>query len=271
MAFDTRERSNHDGRPILLLDFRRGTAHWRYCTADQDVTFGGDAWTAVALSDSPIVQAGELVQDSFTVTMPKDAAVPQLYRQAPPSQKVHLTVRRHHAGDDEAPVVWIGTVSAVRQVSDVAAEVVCNSLAGTLPRNGLRKAWARGCQNVLYDHECTVDKARFAKSGTISVVSGRAITSSVFAEYPVGRFYGGFIEWAVDGGTERRFIMDHSVADTVTLLGGASGLTAGLAITAYPGCRLTRDDCHGFFGNLVNYGGFAHMPGKSPFSGDPIF
>lgn len=270
MAFETREISNFLGKPIRLLDFRRGTAHWRYCTADQDVVFGGDTYAAVALSDSPIVQAGELAQDSFVVTMPADAGVPQLFRSAPPSQKVHLTVRRHHAEDDEAPVEWVGVVSAVSRVSAVAAEVVCNSLAGTLPRGGLRKAWGRGCQNVLYDHECTVDKTRFAKAGVISGISGRTITSSVFAEYPDGRFYGGFIEWVVEGGTERRYIVAHA-GSTVTLLNGAGGLEIGQAITAYTGCRLTRDDCHNFFANLPNYGGFAHLPGKSPFSGDPVF
>jgi hypothetical protein len=69
---------------------------------------------------------------------------------------------------------------------------------------------------------------------------------------------------------ERRGIESHSGA-TFTVLGSTAGLDVGDYITAYPGCGRTRAECKNKFNNLPNYGGFAHLPGKSPFEGDPVF
>ena len=54
------------------------------------------------------------------------------------------------------------------------------------------------------------------------------------------------------------------------VLGSTDGLEVGTAVTLYPGCPRNTTACK-LFNNLPNYGGFPHLPGKSPFDGSPVF
>ena len=64
-----------------------------------------------------------------------------------------------------------------------------------------------------------------------------------------------------------------SPGGTITLAAPlASGfrLEIGSEITLYPSCDRTTTGCN-LFDNLPNYGGFPHLPGKSPFDGSQVF
>ena len=80
---------------------------------------------------------------------------------------------------------------------------------------------------------------------------------------------GGFVRWSVDGEPERRGI-NSAEGDVLGLLAGTSGLEEVLTIWVCPGCPGTIAVCLQF-DNTDNYGGIPHLPGKSPFDGNPIF
>jgi hypothetical protein len=41
-------------------------------------------------------------------------------------------------------------------------------------------------------------------------------------------------------------------------------------VKIYPGCDRTKETCNDKFSNILNYGGFAWIPAKSPFDGSSI-
>ena len=271
MSYDAAERSNYDAVPTTLYEFAIGANAWRYSTGERDETVGGHVYTAMPISDNGIVQSGDVQNDDFTVTLPSNAGVAALYVATPPSQPVYLTVRKLNMGEAEAPVVWVGTVKSAKRLTQAAVEVACKVLTSSLNRNGLRLAWSKGCPHALYDRNCRADPASFDAAVQIQTMTGGSITAPGLALLPTDYLAGGFLEWELlPGVTERRAIETHS-GNTIVLLGTTDGLAVAQWITVFPGCSRTTSTCELKFNNLSNYGGFPHMPSKSPFDGDPVF
>jgi uncharacterized phage protein (TIGR02218 family) len=271
MAFEERELSNSGGLPVALYEFTRGAQTFRYAAADRDVTFGGNVYASAPVEHQGVTQAGDASQDSFEINLAAASAVAQLYVGSAPSVAVRLIVRRWHYGDADAPIYWIGTVSECKQQDDATAKLVCNSIAGTFGRNGLRLGWQRTCPHALYDSECKVIKETQAAGVIVAALDGQNVQGANFALQENGRYRGGYIEWEPVAGTfERRAIQEHA-GDAVALIGTTTGLEVGMLLRAYPGCKHTMEDCDGRFQNIENYGGFPLIPSKSPFSGDPVW
>lgn len=275
MSFLQRERSVADGQPVRLYEFSRGVKRWTWCGADRDITLLGSVYRAAAISDDGVRLTGETTADVLTITAPGRLEVAQLFRGAPPAAEVAVTVRDYHFGDpDEAAsvrMVWVGSIQGVRWPQPDRAEIACQSLSASMERPGLRLTWERTCPHTIYDRRCGVDRNAHAVATTVQAMDGAAISNGALAAYPDGVFAGGFVEWQVGGGElDRRGIEGHS-GSSLVLLGGTQGLALGMPCTVYPGCRQTAEYCSTQFGNLLNFGGFRHLPSKSPFDGDPVF
>lgn len=281
MAFNDYEISSAGGRPVALYQFQYGNTYWRFCTADENQTVGLDenddpaVWLARAISDEGVTQGGS-DQNDFQITTQADNPVVNLFRNTQPSGKVWLTVRRWHIGDpdSETPILWVGTVINAVEVDRATSQLSCRSLGGTYDRQGLRLPWSRMCPHVLYGVGCnravSNDKADHAYPHEIATLDGVSFTVAAFAEPAEGTFSGGLVEWVrADGSPVRRGI-EAQVGNNFQLLGTTDGLEVGTAVTAYPGCARNTTICK-LFDNLPNYGGFPHLPGKSPFDGSPVF
>lgn len=283
MSYDSFEISNYDSAPTNLYEFSIGYSFWRYAAGEEDVTIAGFefvdgvltpaqvTYKAVPISDSGLVQSGDTQNDDFTVTLPANVTFASLYLATPPSQTVYLTCRRKQREDNEAPVVWVGEVRSTKRSSVIELQVICKVLTATLNRNGLRLAWGRGCPHALYDRNCTVDPDDFGIAINVQGLTGASITSSGLASLPAGYLSGGYFEFdQLPGVKERRMIESHS-GSVLNVLGTTDGLEVSDWITVFPGCDRVSSTCNSKFNNLSNYGGFSHMPGKSPFDGDPVF
>ncbi|QTG12360.1 hypothetical protein G6M86_03485 [Agrobacterium tumefaciens] len=271
MSHDIIERSNNLGEPIALYEFTFGTANWNYSTDDEDTVLGDTTYVAIPISDSGVEQSGDASSDEMKVTVPKSLPVAIMLNGQPPSEKVWLLIRRHHRGETEAPIVWVGYAVSCKQINTLSVEISLKMLTSGFNRNGLRLSWGRQCPHALYDISCRVPKASYGVTFEIDAISGNMITSSDIAWLPEAYFSNGFIEWPrFPGAIERRGIENHS-GMSFNLFGTGAGLQVGDMITAYPGCSRTREDCKNKFNNLPNFGGVPHMPGKSPFQGDPVF
>lgn len=272
MTFTSRETSLHDGQPVRLYLFELGgNQRWAYCSADRAVTLQGFTYQALAIQDDGIRMTGQASADTLRITAPRDLAPAQLFLGAPPSDEVFVTIRDYHWGEPDAEasavVVWIGSITGVRWPQGDRSEVICDSLSSSMRRPGLRLTYQRNCPHSVYDAECGANRELHKVAATITAMDGAGITHNAAG---AGAFSAGFVEWQANGRTERRGV-DREAGQVLQLLGGTSGLAVGMSVSLFEGCDQTSQTCQSRFNNADNYGGFRHMPGKSPFDGDPAF
>jgi len=267
------EESIASARPVRLYLFQRGESlYWGYTNADRDITLDGYVYEAQAISDDGIRQSGEPSNDVLKITVPASNVVASMYKGTQPSEEIELTVRDvdYHNLNDYL-VVWVGSIASVSLPQVDRAEINCTSLEASLERNGLTRTYNRNCDYAIYTPgRCNLNKTLYAVPATITAMDGEAIVCTLQATPRHSLAYG-FAEWPVFNGlaTERRGI-DHVEGERIIMLGGTGGLSVGQAITLYPGCDQSSATCDGVYHNIINYGGFRHLPGKSPFDGDPI-
>lgn len=272
MSFNLFEIIGFGGRPICLYEFVWGNDTYRYTSADRDITYGGHGWTAISITDNGFVQG--VSDQEFVVELPRSNEIVQLFRLTPPSLPIALTCRRFHFDDpdQEAAVYWVGTVANVRAKDSISAEILGNPISATVRRTGLRLCWERSCPHSLYDEACRVDKAAFKTNTTITDLTGTTITVASLGAFGSNRYAGGFVEWiATANGTVDRRAIESVTGSTLSLLGTTDRLVVGQAVSLFLGCDLSPTTCQSIFNNLPNHGGFAMLPGKSPFDGNPVF
>jgi uncharacterized phage protein (TIGR02218 family) len=267
------------GRPVCLYEFVWGATTYRYTSADRIVEWGVDEfdvplqWHPKAISDSGFTQGQD--QQDFTVTLPRNLPIVDLFRSTPPSTPILLTCRRFHKDDvdEEAVVYWVGTVGNIRGKTDIESEVLGLPISRTLRRTGLRCSWRTGCIHALYGPGCNVDKELFKAVTTITALTGTTVDVASFGTFAGAQYAGGYLEWeaSAEGTLDRRPIESYNGGMTLGLLTTTDRLIVGQAVTIYIGCDLTPTMCDGTFGNLANHGGFEFMPKKSPFDGDQVF
>lgn len=276
MAFDYTERSNHAGQPVSLYEFRMASQLWCFSGGETATTLFPDTddervYEPVPISDTGVIQSGDINNDDMTITVPKTIDLVGLFAGTPPSEAIYVYLRRKHRGDTEAPIIWVGTVTNVKIKTATTAEIVCRMLTASFDRNGLRLSFSRGCPHALYDGGCKVSKASYATAIQVEALTGATITSVGLNAFATGYLAGGFFEWTTMPGVIERRPIEGQSGNVLNVLGTTDGLEVGDWITVYPGCDRTTLTCATKFNNLLNYGGFPHMPGKSPFDGDPVF
>lgn len=272
MAYLSYETSEEYGRPQNFYKFILGTKVWRYTSADRDKLIDGNVWKAVPISDSGVKLTGDATTDALTITAPFEIGPVQTHVNTPPSQLIQVEIYQKHVDDTDLYAIYVGEVSQVGFASIGQATLTCETLSASMQREGLRLGWQRTCPHALYDERtCKVDKTLYDVDGMITSVQGFKVFMDTASNYAPGYFSGGFIEWTnpMRGGTEQRSIESHTGSELL-IFGMTDDLMVGLQIKAYPGCNRSTAACVAF-GNLMNYGGVPHMPGKSPFDGDPVF
>jgi uncharacterized phage protein (TIGR02218 family) len=273
MPFDDLEISNYDSLPQTFYEFKLGPATWYYTNSAFDITAEGHTYIGLPISDNGIKQSGEVDTDDITITLPHSADFNTLFLGTPPSEEILATIKRRNFGASELVVAWVGTVkSNARDTARATNKVVCKMLVASLNRPGLRLSWGRNCPHALYDQMCRVDPADFATTVQVDSVVGNRITSAAVDLIDDHYLVGGYLEFIRTsvGAVERRAI-EENIGSQINVLGVADGIQVGDFITVYPGCARTVAACKNKFNNLPNYGGFPHLPGKSPFDGDPVF
>lgn len=272
MTYEVIETSLHDGAPVELYEFRLGAQAWRYTSAAEAITANLVDWRPVSISRSEIEATSDMARNNLTLTLARDLEVPELFRIAPPSGVVTLTVHALHLTDQaaETVVVWKGRVVNVAW-KGLAAELTCEPLYTSLRRIGLRRTYQRQCPHLLYGDDCRVVRAAHEVAGSAASVSGATLTVPEAGGYADGWFAGGMIELELTPGViTRRSIRTHT-GQALGITHPIPGLGAGQAVTLIPGCDRTPTDCADKFDNLLNYGGWPYIPIKNPFSGGSVF
>lgn len=270
MTYDTRERSVELGEPVELYEFARGSIVQRFTSTDADFTLDANTYTSATLQRTPIEVSAERARNAITITCARSFPIADLFRVAPPSEVILVTVRRVHRGDTDAAVIWIGRVLNC-EWSGGQASLNCEPVSSSLKRAGLRRKYQRQCPHVLYGQgpgQCGVVRATHSSTTTVTAITGLVLQVAALGTKP---WAGGFVEWEMpDGAIERRFITDFAGVN-LTLSQAFQGITIGETVTVSPGCDHTMATCQTTYANLDNYGGFPFVPLKNPFDGTPIF
>lgn len=271
MTYEALENSPQSGRPIELYIFQLGSSTWRYTSADENLVVDSQSYVAVPIKNSGIVISGEASAEALTIEAPSSIGPAQLFMSVPPSQSIWVQIWRKHEGDDEYLVSYQGEVSQINFPMPGRAKIVCETLSASFQREGLRLPWSRTCPYAVYDADtCKLDKNTHAIQIQVLEVNGANIVCTEIASYDNGYFNGGMVEWDdYYRGHEIRLIESHDTS-TLTMFNTAEGMYVGLIAFVYRGCRQTIESCQEL-DNYPNYGGIPHMPGKSPFDGNPIF
>lgn len=268
MSYGSREASARDGAPVELYEFAWGAvAPRRYTSAAADVVLGGETYAAASLQRGNIEASAEKARNDLEITCARDFPIAELFRVAPPSDVIAVTVRRQHAGDGEMAIIWQGRVLNC-EWSGAQATLNCEPVSSSLKRTGLRRRYQRQCPHVLYGPGCGVDRGAHSKATTVTSSAGLVLNVAALDAKP---YAGGFVEWTTpDGAIERRFIRSFAGL-ALTLTQAFQGIAAGAAVVVSPGCTHTRAMCAGTYANLPNYGGFPFVPQKNPFDGTPVY
>lgn len=268
MSYDTNELSVQLGAPVELYDFAQGSVEWHYTSAEVIALEVGDTtYTSAAIERSKLESSAEKARNTITLTVARNFAIAELFRVAPPSEVISITIRRVHRGDitDSPPDVitaWVGRVLTC-EWSGAEAKLKCEPITVSLARTGLRRVYQAACPYALYGSECGVLKTSFDHATTVASISGLVLTVNSVG---TGDYSGGFVEWVNDDGiTERRFITSDS-GTALTLMQPFSGISVSDNVTIYPGCDHTLTTCDATFSNALNYGGQPYFPEKNPFT-----
>ena len=269
MSFDTRERSVQTGEPVELYTFTRDAQVWRFTSADRDKTVSAQTYTAAIITRSDIESGSELARSPLRLEVPRDFAVADLWRVAPPTSRVTVLLRQYHEGDSELVTLWTGRILNV-EFEGARANILCEPVFTTVKRIGLRRLYQRQCPHALYGTRCGVNRADFDVAGTVASISGAAVSVSAASSFADGYFSGGYLEFQPSAGVyERRFIEAHAGA-ALTIMGSTFGLAVSTSVTLYPGCAHTLAVCQSKFSNAANYGGMPWMPESNPFGGSAV-
>lgn len=273
MTTGTQEMTNYGGRPVQLFDFNRGTLHWRYARADQDITFQGNVYKAIGgLMETGVRQNVDPAENDLSITVPADSDIAQLYVSNTPSDRMYVTIWVYDLDvEDSGRMYWKGSVGGKSQADSNSAKLNCQDLAVGFSRRGLRLAWERGCPHTLYDDECRVVPESYEVRATLTLARGDALGAAILGNFVDGYFAGGFCMWAIAEGIYQRRGIESHTGNSVTVIGGVSTLQEGDVVLFYPGCGHSINICDSKFNNKLNFGGVPNLKGDSPFSGNPVF
>jgi uncharacterized phage protein (TIGR02218 family) len=125
------------------------------------------------------------------------------------------------------------------------------------------EVYAPDCSADLGDARCGVDLAALEETGTVIAVTSATAFATVLSQ-ATGWYDGGELTWtggANAGQTVAVRSWDAGTGMLSLFLPALYPMQAGDAFTIRPGCDKSFATCQAKFDNVVNFGGFPHVPG----------
>lgn len=277
MSYESNDLSEQDGKPAELYLFTVGASTYTYTSGDLTVRINfpdsNTDYVPLEIERTTIEQSKELARASLEISMPRDAFIPSLFVSGVPTNFVGMSILRMHS-DGDYRNYWTGRVRSVEWKESIAI-LHCDPLLALLKRAGLRAQWGPTCQHALYDGGCTMDRANFLTTITLTDVGvdsdGNGLltgSGEIAAKSDDTWFPSGYAQ-AADG--QIRFIVAQT-GDTVSILQSFVGVGIGDSVDLYAGCAHDIQTCHDKFvdgdhpdGNEANFFAFHVNPVKNPF------
>lgn len=269
------QRSRAKSEPIHLyrVEYGIASASRMFLTdAEGEVVVSGDRYQPVQIRHGEINASGTLDKATVEVTAPRTNPLVELFRAYPPSQVVNISIYQGDRNDPDAEflAIWIGRIIDFSIETD-EAKFVCEPVATSIRRPGLRRNYQYGCPHVLYGPSCRASRSAATVPATVTSLTGSYVVLNAgwFGALTPAKFRSGLIEWTAPNGDKiTRAILrvtDDAGTGRSLLLGGLPvGLSAGMAVDVSLGCNHQVDDCKDLHNNILNFGGCPWIPVKNP-------
>jgi uncharacterized phage protein (TIGR02218 family) len=169
--------------------------------------------------------------------------------------------------------VWTGELGEV-QHDGVSFRADLNGLSRRLERS-IGRIYSRHCDASFGDTRCGLDASlpTYNATGAVVDITPAGLDVSGLSAFADGWFSSGWLDWTsgAQSGKRQRVISHHVSGDQV-LIGlegdkSASETGDGFVITA--GCDKRHATCRDKFGNILNFRGFAFLPGNDVLMASP--
>jgi uncharacterized phage protein (TIGR02218 family) len=263
---------NHLAEKVTTLNYlwkitRTDTTEFHYTDCDKDITYGGDTYKSLnSGSMSSIDQQSDLSPDNFDFEIilndsdiSKDDVVAGLFDFA--DVKVYL-INRESIGDGVVNLIN-GKLGEAKIQDDHKATIEFRSLTQFL-QQGIGRVYAHECDADLGDARCGVTLASYTYTGTVTSV----INNQEFADNNMGQsndlFNYGLLSWTSGNNNGINMEVKGYLAS-----GGQFTLMSPMPFTVqigdgysvYQGCDKQKSTCINDFDNILNFRGFAEIPG----------
>lgn len=265
MAFATQETSVEAGQPIELFQFSLGTEAFYWTTNPVAVTYNTLVYQPLEISRQALSFSQDSRAEALNITVPASTPLVRRYINSVPGQRATLTILRVHRNDgaDELIQFFKGVALTVAfTLNGLEAEIAVVPITADLANSIPRFVFSTICNHVLFDNACTVAASLFRHQDEVTGVSGDTINISGLAAKGNGWAAGGYI--ALPSGDFRQ-ILAHT-GDQIRVMLPFPSSPLGLTVEVFAGCDHSIQTCSSKFSNVPNFGGFAWVPLKNPFS-----
>lgn len=263
---------------LYTITLSSGTV-FRYTSAQNSIVYSGNTYLGAYLDNVPSFVRGAtktsigLNTDDLEIDIYYDTAT--LINNLTPGQFANL------GGFDNAVLQvdvalapdWSNPVvnGVVNLFTGLVAEVEADASIVRLKVNSrlraLNTAYPRNyvlpmCNHALFDTGCTLNKATYAVSGTVSGTPTNTSFNTNLAQAD-GYFALGYVVWLTGANAgEISFVKSYlNASGNVTVLYPLSPIpSAGDTFTAYPGCDKLEATCNTKYSNLAHFRGFPFCP-----------
>jgi len=263
MTYDAFETSAESGRPVELFEITLGSAVYRWTSAEDTQSFGGNDFTPIVIERNGFAEGSDDRDGILELLVSSSNAFAQEYIDIVPTDLATVEVLRLHRGDGNTVTIWRGKVQTVTFFDqNQRAKIACRPDLGTTSRLIPRRTFQVQCNHVLYGTACAVVEASFRYTGTVASVSadGRTLTVTGLSANGADWAVGGFVTF----GADKRMILSQSTDDVVISLPFRSS-PSGQSVDVQAGCDHTAATCESKFSNLENFGGFPFVPTRDIF------
>ncbi|MBI1236697.1 MAG: DUF2163 domain-containing protein [Alphaproteobacteria bacterium] len=169
--------------------------------------------------------------------------------------------------------VWTGELGEVRH-DGVSFRADLNGLSRRLERS-IGRIYSRHCDASFGDARCGLDASLPAYRGA-GMVTGQGPAGFVvsgLSGFAEGWFSSGWLDWTSGAASgQRQRVISHHVSGGQVLIklegdNSASGIGDGFVVTA--GCDKRHATCRDKFANILNFRGFAFLPGNDVLMASP--
>jgi len=268
-TFDQDETSAARSRPIDLYTIQTASTVYRVTSHIADVVYGGNTFTAIAMSRGNVQVAQDLTGRELIVTLPITHPVVQRYAASGiPAQNVLVTLQRLQEISGLAMQVAQGYALGL-VVEGHLAHIRVPSITDDAMQIKLPMIRAQtACNHMLFDPRCGKARAAYIQSNMMAsqvVTPGRVTLELTAYSGASGYFTFGEVVRLADG--ERRQIIGHLMT-TLTINTAFPSALPGDVLQLTPGCDHSLGTCKLKYANVTNFGGMPHLNSAvNPYNG----
>lgn len=242
---------------------------YRYTSYPVNLVFNSQIYTSLVIKHTRIEVSTEEEVSTVEIELPSTNVVASKYVKTVPGQETFISIQKTHlqevASGGEYIVEFDGFVSTAQYDGIIGCKLHCKPITAVFRHAGPRYKYMTMCNHTLYDARCKVDPDSYRFNGTINGVSGSVVTIPGVSSFGANFFLGGYIACPVSTGTDYRMILEQT-GDDLRILLPFSEEADGKAVSVFAGCPHSVSACEAKFNNVVNFGGFPHIPTKNPFT-----